>query len=100
MVSRLPDDGSGFTAKEIQQPFSAEYVEDCQASNSRGESKIEPIAVTGFALKYPQEAISAETFWQMLIEGRDATTEFPTDRLNIDAFYDPDISKHNTVRCI
>ena len=62
------------------------------------DGKVEPIAVTGFALKYPQDAISADSFWQMLCEGRDATSDFPTDRLNIDAFYDPDTSRHNMVR--
>ena len=50
---------------------------------------IEPVAVIGFSLKFPQDATSSETFWEMMAEKRSAMTEFPADRLNIDAFYHP-----------
>ena len=53
------------------------------------QSVDEPIAVCGISLKFPQDAVSAETFWTMLSEKRSAMTEFPQDRFNIDAFYDP-----------
>ena len=51
---------------------------------------MEPIAVIGFALKFPQEATSAEAFWRMIATKRCAMTEFPPSRLNADAFYAPD----------
>ena len=59
---------------------------------------LEPIAVVGFSLKFPQDATSAEAFWKMLLEGRSALTEIPKDRFNIDAFYHPDAERHDTVR--
>lgn len=49
----------------------------------------EPVAICGLALKFPQDAVSPETFWRMLVEKRSAITEFPKDRLNIDAFHHP-----------
>lgn len=58
----------------------------------------EPIAVTGFSVKFPQEATSAESFWEMLSQRRNATTEVPRDRMNIDAFYHPDPARVGKVR--
>lgn len=49
--------------------------------------KLEPVAIIGFSLKFPQDAVTADAFWQMLCEARSAMTEVPQDRFNIDAFY-------------
>lgn len=58
------------------------------ASSASGSPDVpEPIAVVGFALKFPQDATSPEAFWQTLLDGRSAMTEVPKDRWNIDAFY-------------
>ncbi|KAL8783966.1 MAG: hypothetical protein Q9195_009231, partial [Heterodermia aff. obscurata] len=74
---------------------------DCNGEASEGEAiqlssdghnnkGLEPIAVIGMALKFPQDATSVEPFWQMLLDGRTAKTEVPKARLNIDAYYHPD----------
>ena len=57
----------------------------------------EPLAVVGLAIKFPQEATSVENFWRLLLEKRCAMTEWPEDRLNIDAFHHPDPSRRGTV---
>ena len=57
----------------------------------------EPLAVVGMAFKFPQEASSAGNFWKMLLSKQCAMTEWPADRLNIDAFYHPDASRPDTV---
>lgn len=49
--------------------------------------KLEPIAIIGLSLRFPQEATSPQTFWQMLMEKRTAMTDVPTDRFNVNAFY-------------
>jgi acyl transferase domain-containing protein/acyl carrier protein len=49
----------------------------------------EPIAVIGAACRFPG-ADNPEQFWQSLISGRDAVTEVPPDRWDVDATYDPD----------
>lgn len=61
------------------------------------DDKLEPIAVVGMALKFPQDATTAESFWQMLLDGRSAMTEVPKDRWNIDAFYHPNPDRYDTV---
>ena len=66
------------------------------ASETDGD-EVDPIAVIGFSINFPQEATTAESFWEMLDNGRSAMTEFPKDRLNIDAFYHPDSSRRGTV---
>lgn len=48
----------------------------------------EGIAIIGMGCRFPGGAIDAESFWKILIEGRDAVSEVPADRWNIERFYD------------
>jgi hypothetical protein len=64
------------------------------------EDKLEPIAVIGLSLEFPQEAISPDTFWNMLTEKRCAMTDWPRDRINLDAFYHPDSNRSDTVQLL
>lgn len=50
----------------------------------------EPIAVIGMACRFPGGADSPAAFWELLQEARDATSEVPPDRWDIDAYFDPD----------
>lgn len=50
----------------------------------------EPVAVIGLGCRLPGSVTGPESFWQLLIEGRDAVGEVPADRWDADAFYDPD----------
>ncbi len=58
---------------------------------------LEPIAVVGFSLKYPQDADSPGSFWSMLVEKKCAMTEWPKDRINLDAFYHRDEDRDEKV---
>ncbi len=49
----------------------------------------EPIAVIGMACRFPG-APNIEAFWKLLCEGRDAITEVPKDRWDVESFYDDD----------
>ena len=49
----------------------------------------EPIAVIGMACRFPG-ADSPEKFWNNLLDGNDAIREVPSERWDVDAYYDPD----------
>ncbi|MFF7247175.1 beta-ketoacyl synthase N-terminal-like domain-containing protein, partial [Embleya sp. NPDC008237] len=51
----------------------------------------EPIAIVGMASRFPGAPHTPEDLWELLREGGDARTEFPTDRgWDIDRLSDPD----------
>jgi acyl transferase domain-containing protein len=56
-------------------------MEESQVTNT------EPIAVIGFAVKFPQQASNSAAFWELLIRGGSARTEVPADRYNAESFY-------------
>lgn len=58
---------------------------------------MDPIAVVGMALKFPQDATSPSAFWEMLTRGSSARTEVPGNRFNAKAFFKPDRNKTGTV---
>ncbi|KAL4784902.1 hypothetical protein BJX76DRAFT_367291 [Aspergillus varians] len=56
-----------------------------------------PLAVVGLALRYPGDAVSPETFWQMMMDRRCASSRYPSDRLNIDAHHNPTGNRHDSL---
>ncbi|KAI0465689.1 hypothetical protein F4859DRAFT_527822 [Xylaria cf. heliscus] len=50
---------------------------------------MEPVAIIGFSFKLPQDVHDEESFWSVLQQKRNLMTEWPKNRVNIDAFYDP-----------
>ncbi|GIL13952.1 MAG: polyketide synthase [Chloroflexota bacterium] len=49
----------------------------------------EPIAIIGIGCRFPGGANSPEALWELLRAGRDAITEVPADRYDLQTFYDP-----------
>ena len=56
-------------------------------------AKTEPIAVIGIGCRFPGGADNPDLFWHLLQNGKDAATEIPRDRWNVDDYYDanPDL---------
>ena len=53
----------------------------------------EPIAVVGVGLRLPGGTHDEASLWRLLAEERDAVSEIPKERWDIDAYYDPDPDK-------
>lgn len=58
---------------------------------------MEPIAIIGMATRFPQDATTTENLWKFLLEGRNAHTPFPKDRIDADGHYHPDPEHGGTV---
>ncbi|MEV6831386.1 type I polyketide synthase [Amycolatopsis sp. NPDC051102] len=51
----------------------------------------EPLAIVGMACRLPGGVSSPEEFWQLVVNGVDALSEFPGDRgWDLEGFFDPD----------
>jgi acyl transferase domain-containing protein len=88
--------------------MSANGISQAAATNGHGQStetslqndKSMPIAIIGMACRFPGEATNVENFWNMLTSKRDAWTEVPKERFNVDAFYHPDPDRNGSVSAI
>lgn len=52
--------------------------------------KKESIAIIGIGCRFPGGVNDVESFWKLLVEGRDAVSDVPADRWNVERFYDPE----------
>ncbi|NEQ95844.1 MAG: hypothetical protein F6K30_03780, partial [Cyanothece sp. SIO2G6] len=61
-----------------------------QQVKANEDAQREPIAIIGIGCRFPGGANSPADFWQLLANGVDAITPIPSDRWNVDAYYDGD----------
>jgi acyl transferase domain-containing protein/NADPH:quinone reductase-like Zn-dependent oxidoreductase/SAM-dependent methyltransferase/short-subunit dehydrogenase/acyl carrier protein len=66
-------------------------LEELQARLQRAENQQhEPIAIVGMGCRLPGGVVDAETYWQLLRDGVDATRDLPADRWDADRYYAAD----------
>ncbi len=58
--------------------------------NAITQSQTEPIAIIGMGCRFPGGADNLAAFWQLLHHGVDAITDVPSDRWNMNDYYDAD----------
>ncbi len=52
-------------------------------------SKSEAIAIVGIGCRFPGNANTPESFWELLSNGKDSVREIPLERWDIESYYDP-----------
>lgn len=90
-----PSDSSDDNVTSADPPLDGYRNPEVEAESM--DDKLEPIAIVGLACRFPQEATSPETFWQMMLEARSGMTDVPKDRFNIDAFYEANTNRPGMV---
>jgi len=50
--------------------------------------KKDSIAIIGIGCRFPGGVNDVESFWKLLVDGRDAVSDVPADRWNVERFYD------------
>ena len=52
----------------------------------------DPIAIIGIGCRFPGGVNDPESFWKLLAEGREAVSDVPPDRWNIERFFDEKVA--------
>nr|AGK25214.1 polyketide synthase III [Streptomyces griseus] len=89
--------GAGLTAPAAATTTAPAPSAPARPADRNQDAEDDPIAIVSVACRLPGGVRSPEDLWQMLAEGRDGISGFPTDRgWSLDTLYDPDPERIGT----
>lgn len=103
------DDGSSFfdeSPTNLDSHAAADDIRNVERCNVNGSQeltqsihldKTSPIAIVGMSCRFPGDATNPERLWEMCLQGRNAWSEIPSEKFNLNAFYHPDPERKGTV---
>ena len=62
------------------------------AIRMNNEVSREPIAIIGMGCRYPGGVRTPDEFWHLLSSGKDILRDIPTDRWDVEAHFDPEVT--------
>lgn len=71
----------------------AVYIYNSKKNTFLGGNTVEKIAIVGMGCRFPGGANDPEKFWDILVNGKDATSDIPNDRWEVEKFYNPNKSQ-------
>ncbi|MCT2594854.1 SDR family NAD(P)-dependent oxidoreductase, partial [Streptomyces sp. N2-109] len=78
-------------AQHLQEELLGGQSAPVAATPAQSGTSEELVAIVGVACRYPGGVETPDDLWTLVSEGRDAVSEFPTDRgWDVDGLYDPD----------
>ena len=66
------------------------FLERYQQLDAIVKAQTEPIAIIGLGCRFPGGVNDPDSYWQLLVNGIDAMTEIPTNRWDLEKYYDQD----------
>jgi hypothetical protein len=60
-----------------------------KTENGKADFAMDPVAICGMSMRLPGGVSDAESFWELLYNGRSGQCEVPGDRYNVDSWYGP-----------
>ena len=85
-----PEAAAASTREDVLRRALLEVKTARSKADALQRARTEPIAVVGIGCRLPGGSGQSRGFWDLLINGRNAVTEIPADRWDLEAYYDPD----------